>query len=65
MEISKIREMPRFFNAVEHGNCHESLLRAFHIVDKVKHLLKLGTPTEVVLEIIAEIEAYENQNRVL
>jgi hypothetical protein len=35
---------------------HESLLRSYHIVQKVKDMLELGTPPEVVLEIINDME---------
>lgn len=66
MKISEIRDLPteltqkmmtspaflhRQTNAI-----HESVLRSYHIVEEVKHLLKLNTPQEVILEIIEEIE---------
>lgn len=38
---------------------HESLCRAFHIVEKVKELLDQGTPGAVVLELIEEMECGE------
>ena len=65
MKISEIRDKPTVLSwkVIENGKegfrCngfHESLLRAHHVVDKVKHLLKLNTPQEVILEIIEEIE---------
>ena len=36
---------------------HESLLRAYQILIKVKRLLDLGTPREVLLELIALMES--------
>lgn len=33
---------------------HESVLRSFQVLQKVKHLLSIGTPAEVILEIIEE-----------
>lgn len=36
---------------------HESLLRSYHIVRKVKELLEQGTPPAVVLELIELMEA--------
>jgi hypothetical protein len=36
---------------------HESLLRSYQIVEKVKWLLERGTPSAVVLELIALMEA--------
>jgi len=62
MKISKIRDLPTeltwaYLDARRGSQgFHESLLRAYHIVEKVKELLKLGTPQEVILEIIEEIE---------
>lgn len=35
---------------------HESLMRSYHIVQKVKSMLELGTPPEVVLDIINDME---------
>jgi len=38
---------------------HESLFKSFQILGEVKKLLIKGTPGEVVLELIAEMEAVE------
>ncbi len=35
---------------------HESCLRAWSIVEKVKDVLRVGTPGEVVIELIEEME---------
>lgn len=35
---------------------HESLLRSYHIVAKVKELLERGTPADVVIEIIEDLQ---------
>lgn len=35
---------------------HESNLRAWHIVAKVKDLLRRGCPADVILEIIEDLE---------
>lgn len=35
---------------------HESLCRSYHIVEKVKELLQIGTPPTVVLEMIELME---------
>jgi len=40
---------------------HESLLRAFHILQKVKWLLEKGTDNEVVLELIRVMESNDFQ----
>jgi hypothetical protein len=34
---------------------HESVLRSYQTLEKVKELLRINTPPEVVLEIIEEI----------
>ncbi len=36
---------------------HESLLRSYHVAAKVRALLKLGTPAEVILEIMDLMES--------
>lgn len=35
---------------------HESIFRSFHIVDKIKELLKKGTPPDVLVEIIEDLQ---------
>lgn len=48
------------------GNCtgmHESLLRSYQILAKVKWLLEKNTATEVVLELIALMETREGEAR--
>lgn len=35
---------------------HESIFRSFGILEKVKHLLEIGTPHEVILEMIDLME---------
>lgn len=57
MRISEIRKFPTTFIDVEIGKSHESILRAFHILNKVKELLHKNTPQDVILEIIEECEA--------
>lgn len=58
MRISDIRNRKTTVNEIP-PNCtgvHESVLRAFQILDKVKHLLHRGTPADVILELIDEME---------
>ncbi len=40
---------------------HESLMRSYQILDKVKRMLQAGTPREVVLELIALMESNDCQ----
>lgn len=63
MKIADIRQFPRRLerSVVEVdlresniGGWHESLLRSFQVLQKVKHLLSINTPAEVILEIIEE-----------
>ena len=35
---------------------HESIVRSYHIVAKVKELLKRGCPNDILLEIIEDLE---------
>lgn len=55
-----IRSMPTTTNALKGltagDNFHESLLRAWHIVEQAKSLLERGTPADVVLHIINHLE---------
>jgi hypothetical protein len=39
-----------------HSNVHESVYRSYHIVQKVKELLQVGTPATVILELIQTME---------
>ena len=41
---------------------HESLFKSFHVLENVKRLLGVGTPGEVVLDLIEEMEAVEYEN---
>lgn len=36
---------------------HESVLRSYHIVQKIKELLQRNTPADVILEIIEDLES--------
>lgn len=56
MTYDEIRETPTTYMDVERGICHESLLRAFEILLKVKWLLNEGTTPRVVLELIDMME---------
>lgn len=41
------------------GKVHESVMRAYHILDVVKYLLKYKTPNKLILRLIAEMEGKE------
>lgn len=47
-------EIVNFPTVVE--NNHESVLRSYHILQKVKDYLQDGVPHKVILEIIEELE---------
>lgn len=38
---------------------HQSCLRAYQILERAKDWLKRGTPNDVVLELIYELESYD------
>lgn len=59
MNISAIKEFPSTLNhdVKNGGRYHESLFRSHQILQKTKDLLKLNTPSEVILEIIEDIES--------
>lgn len=49
--LSKLASMPTVLN-----NMHESLFRSYHSLRMIKELLAKGTPGDVVLAIISEID---------
>ena len=40
---------------------HESLLRSYHVVQKVRELLQKGTPNEVTLELIETMMTHRSE----
>jgi hypothetical protein len=58
MRIAEIAAMPRVIEAIPPGTrgVHESVLRAYQILEKAKDLMRRNTPVDVVLELIAEME---------
>lgn len=52
--IRRISEMPTLWDG--DGKIHESILRAFHILEEVKYLLKNEVPAHVILELIEDME---------
>lgn len=56
MKLIDIRDKPTTYTDEEGRKCHESLLRAFHVVEKVKELCEAGTPPSVIVEMIEAME---------
>lgn len=57
MKISAIKEFPTTLGTgANSGRYHESVFRSYQTLEKVKSLLAIDTPSEVVLEIIQDIE---------
>ena len=58
MTISEIANRPRIVTEIPVGSkgVHESILRAFSIVEKVKYLLENDVPGKIILELIEEME---------
>lgn len=54
--IRAIGELPTCFVDVERGKCHESILRAWSILNEVKYLLREAVPANVILELIEDME---------
>lgn len=60
MRIAEINRMATVVELSDYASCggvHESVLRAYNIVNKVRDLLKRGVPADVILELIDEMEA--------
>ena len=55
IEIQKLKEVS------EDSNEHDSIRKHYQIVQKIKYLLKEGTPNKIILELIREMEI-KNEN---
>lgn len=55
MIIQEIREFPTLYIDQHHGSCHESLLRSYQTLEKVKEMLNRGDSKETILEVIETI----------
>lgn len=53
--ISEIQKIPTAYGDAPE-RVHESVMRAYHIVEKVKDYLKRGVPNDVLLELISDME---------
>ena len=51
MKIRDIANLPTLKDRM-----HESIFRAYHIVEKVKYLLQNNVPSNILLELIEEME---------
>lgn len=60
MRLDAIRALPTVVDPTrwpfQDAPTHESVLRAYQILDKVKYLLAEGVPPKIILELIAEME---------
>ena len=62
MKLNEIRKQPTTTGEMirdvgeRDPRIHESVFRSFHIVDKIKELLKKGTPPDVLIEIIEDLQ---------
>ncbi len=57
MILSEIRNFPTTIDqGANEARFHESLLRSWHIVQKVKELCLKGVPHDVLFEIIEDLE---------
>jgi len=59
MNIKSISEMPTCVETIPAGckGVHESTLRAYQILKKVKNFLERGVPQDVILELVEEMES--------
>jgi len=59
--IAEIQELKTTVHSVpkDCSGIHESTLRSYQILQKVKDLLNRGTPTDVILELIWEMESLD------
>lgn len=58
MTTSEIRNFPTCYVSNYGGENHESLLRSFQVLQKVKEMLSRGDSSETILEVIEECYPY-------
>lgn len=56
MTYKEICQYPQTFKKSDGTICHESLLKSFHIVDKLRWLMEQGTSNTVMLELLDFME---------
>jgi len=56
MNILEIRKLPTLYNDVKTGQSHESLLRAYQILERVKEWLGRESDPKLILELIHLME---------
>lgn len=62
MKLSEIRRQPTTLfirDSADNQRFHESLLRSYQLVQKIKELLDADTPASVIMEIIDDVEEAE------
>lgn len=57
MTLHEIRQLPTCYTDAERGKCHESILRYYHISEKLMSLVDVGAPKEVIREIFDDLTA--------
>jgi hypothetical protein len=59
MKFTEIQSLNTCVTAIPQGctGVHESTLRAYQILQRTKDFLRRGVPADVLLELIAEMEA--------
>ena len=63
MKIREIQEMPTCVLMPNGYNAtHESTLKAYQILQKVKYYLEEKVPVQIVLELIKEMEESKNEH---
>lgn len=62
MTFAEIREMPTTHRD-SNGGIHESVLRSWTILEKVKELLRRNTPADVILEIVEDLQGAPQRER--
>ena len=59
MSIMTIAEIQELGSSASGKKVHQSSLRAYRILEKVKDYLARGVPVDVMLELVEEMEAYD------
>ena len=57
MTIDQIRKLPTCYKDAKTGDTHESALRAYQILEKVKEMLERKDSTKTIIEVIELCES--------
>jgi len=58
MRMRELNTLPTEYCDNSGQKCHESCLRSYHLLNKVKQMLEQQTPPQVIMEYIMDADDY-------